>query len=77
MHLLKGIRFQSNKKNKNPVTDFCFRRHINRNLPLNHEKAGLAAQSEIDHLFNSYRGEEGVISLYIPGFLCRMTLNIR
>ena len=34
--------------------------------------SGLAAQSEIDHLFNSYRGEEGVISLYIPGFLCRM-----
>jgi hypothetical protein len=34
--------------------------------------SGLAAQSEIDHLFNSYRGEEGVISLYIPGFICRM-----
>ena len=35
--------------------------------------SGLAAQSsEIDHLFNSYRGEEDVISLYIPGFLCRM-----
>jgi len=34
--------------------------------------SGLAAQSEIDHLFNSYRGEEDVISLYIPGFLCRL-----
>jgi hypothetical protein len=34
--------------------------------------SGLAAQSEIDHLFNSYRGEDDVISLYIPGFLCRM-----
>ncbi len=35
--------------------------------------SGLAAQSpDIDHLFNSYRGEEDVISLFIPGFLCRM-----
>jgi hypothetical protein len=35
--------------------------------------SGLAAQSsEIDHLFNTYRGEDEVISLYIPGFLCRM-----
>jgi hypothetical protein len=35
--------------------------------------SGLSAQSpDIDHLFNSYRGEEDVISLYIPGFLCRM-----
>lgn len=35
--------------------------------------SGLAAQSsEIDHLYNSCRGEEDVISLYIPGFLCRM-----
>lgn len=35
--------------------------------------SGLFAQSpDIDHLFNSYRGEEDVISLYIPGFLCRL-----
>ena len=35
--------------------------------------SGLVAQSpDIDHLFNTYRGEEEVISLYIPGFLCRM-----
>lgn len=35
--------------------------------------SGLAAQSyEINHLYNSCRGEDDVISLYIPGFLCRM-----
>jgi len=35
--------------------------------------SGIKAQSsEIDHLYNSCRGEEDVISLYIPGFLCRM-----
>lgn len=34
--------------------------------------SGLAAQSDIDYLFDSYRGEEDVISLYIPGFLCRL-----
>jgi hypothetical protein len=35
--------------------------------------SGLAAQSsDINNLFNIYRGEEEVISLYIPGFLCRM-----
>jgi hypothetical protein len=34
--------------------------------------SGLAAQSNIEYLFNSYRGEEDVISLYIPGFLCRL-----
>lgn len=37
----------------------------------------IAAQStEIDHLYNSCRGEEDVISLYIPGFLCRMCAAI-
>jgi hypothetical protein len=35
--------------------------------------SGLAAQSsDIDNLFDSYRGKEDVISLYLPGFLCRM-----
>jgi hypothetical protein len=35
--------------------------------------SGLAAQSsEINHLYNSCRGEKDVISLYIPGFLCRL-----
>jgi hypothetical protein len=35
--------------------------------------SGLSAQSsDINHLFNSYSGEEDVISLYIPGFLCRI-----
>jgi hypothetical protein len=35
--------------------------------------AGLSAQpADINHLFSSYSGEEDVISLYIPGFLCRL-----
>ena len=39
--------------------------------------AGLQAQStEFDELYSAFRGEEGVINLYIPGFLCRMAGNI-
>jgi hypothetical protein len=39
--------------------------------------AGLQAQqSEFDQLYSAFRGEEGVINLYIPGFLCRMAGNI-
>jgi hypothetical protein len=35
--------------------------------------SGLYAQtSDINRLFASYRGEEDVLSLYIPGFLCRL-----
>jgi len=35
--------------------------------------SGLYAQSsDINRLFVSYRGEEDVLSLYIPGFLCRL-----
>ena len=35
--------------------------------------SGITAQtSGINRLFASYRGEEGVLSLYIPGFLCRL-----
>jgi len=35
--------------------------------------SGLYAQSsDINRLFVSYRGEEDVTSLYIPGFLCRL-----
>jgi len=35
--------------------------------------SGLGAQSsDINRLFASYRGEEDVLSLYIPGFLCRL-----
>ncbi len=34
---------------------------------------GLTAQhTKINHLFSTYRGEEEVIALYIPGFLCRL-----
>jgi hypothetical protein len=39
--------------------------------------SGIGAQSsEIDHLYYSCRGEEDVISLYIPGFLCRMAATL-
>lgn len=31
---------------------------------------------ELHNLFETYRGEEDVISLYIPGFVCRMAGNI-
>jgi hypothetical protein len=35
--------------------------------------SGLSAQSaDINHLFSSYSGEKDVVSLYIPGFLCRI-----
>jgi Domain of unknown function (DUF4252) len=35
--------------------------------------SGFVAQSQsIDHLFNTYGGEKDVVSLYIPGFLCRI-----
>lgn len=35
--------------------------------------SGLYAQSsDINRLFVSYHGEEDVLSLYIPGFLCRL-----
>ncbi len=35
--------------------------------------SGLAAQSpDINRLFTSYRGETDVVSLYVPGFLCRL-----
>ena len=31
---------------------------------------------ELDHLYNTYRGEEDVISIYIPGFACRLAASI-
>ncbi len=38
---------------------------------------GLQAQtSEFDELYSAFRGEEGVVSIYIPGFLCRMAGNM-
>jgi len=38
---------------------------------------GLQAQtSEFDELYSAFRGEDGVVSLTIPGFLCRMAGNI-
>jgi hypothetical protein len=38
---------------------------------------GLYAQHhQIRRLVDQYRGEEDVISLYIPGFLCRLAANI-
>lgn len=30
----------------------------------------------VQYLRDTYRGEEGVVSLYIPGFLCRFAANI-
>jgi len=39
--------------------------------------ANLRAQTtEFDQLYSAFRGEEGVINIYIPGFLCRMAANI-
>jgi hypothetical protein len=35
-----------------------------------------AQHSEFDELYSAFRGEEGVINLTIPGFLCRMAGNI-
>lgn len=38
---------------------------------------GLRAQSrEFNKLYSAFRGEEGVINIYIPGFLCRFAANI-
>ena len=38
---------------------------------------GLQAQnSDINRLVETYRGEEDVVSLYIPGFLCRLAANL-
>lgn len=38
---------------------------------------GLQAQtSEFDELYSAFRGEDGVVSLTVPGFLCRMAGNI-
>ena len=37
----------------------------------------MQAQShEFNQLYTSLRGEEGVMNLYVPGFLCRMAGNI-
>ena len=37
----------------------------------------LQAQStEFDELYSAFRGEEGVINVYVPGFLCRWVSNI-
>lgn len=37
----------------------------------------LQAQShEFNRLYSSFRGEEGVVNLFVPGFLCRMASNI-
>lgn len=37
----------------------------------------LYAQShQIQYLRDTYRGEEGVVSLYLPGFLCRLAASI-
>ncbi|MFC2098485.1 DUF4252 domain-containing protein [Bacteroidota bacterium] len=37
----------------------------------------LQAQStEFDELYSAFRGEEGVINVYVPGFLCRWASNI-
>jgi len=35
-----------------------------------------AQNSEIRYLVDTYSGEEDVVSLYIPGFLCRLVANI-
>ena len=41
--------------------------------------AGISLWSQafhMQHLFETYRGEEDVISLYIPGFLCRFAAGL-
>ena len=35
-----------------------------------------AQSSEFDELYSAFRGEDGVVSLTVPGFLCRMAGNI-
>lgn len=38
---------------------------------------GLQAQTnEFDELYNAFKAEDGVMNLYIPGFVCRMAGNI-
>ena len=32
--------------------------------------------AEINHLYDTYRGEKDVISIYIPGFACRLAARI-
>jgi hypothetical protein len=37
----------------------------------------LQAQSaEFDKLYSAFRGEEGVINVYVPGFICRWAANL-
>jgi len=39
--------------------------------------SGIFAQSgDINRLYHTYQGESEVISMYIPGFLCRLAANI-
>ena len=35
-----------------------------------------AQTAELNHLYDTYRGEEDVISLYIPGFACRLAARV-
>ena len=35
-----------------------------------------AQTKEFDQLYSAFRGEEGVINMYVPGFLCRMAGNL-
>jgi len=35
--------------------------------------SGIYAQPiQFDNIYNSYRGEDGVVALYIPGFICKL-----
>ena len=36
----------------------------------------LAQSGDINRLYHKYNGESEVISMYIPGFLCRLAANI-
>ena len=38
---------------------------------------GLQAQTnEFDEIYSAFRGEDGVVSVTVPGFLCRLAANI-
>jgi hypothetical protein len=39
--------------------------------------SGLQAQkNEFNEIYDAFRGEEGVVSLYVPGFLCRLAAHV-